>query len=85
MDKPQFIYGGMLEILLNNLAGYEILLYEYPHLYVYISLSRYSCIPVYSQICVLRNFNICVSKEPPSMAQINGYHSRLSELLPLYT
>ena len=31
MDKPQFIYGGMLEILLNNLAGYEILLYECPH------------------------------------------------------
>ena len=31
MDKPQFIFGEMFEILLNNLAGYEILLYVYPH------------------------------------------------------
>jgi len=34
MDKPQFIYGGMFEILLNNLAGYEILLYGYPHSFI---------------------------------------------------
>ena len=34
MDKPQFIYGGMFEILLNNLAGYEILLNGYPHSFI---------------------------------------------------